>query len=60
MKTNSTYGKGSEIRRTLNRLLQYQPEVTSKVGSVDYRDYTIYRPQLKVGTNNFIDTYSPF
>jgi hypothetical protein len=27
---------------------------------VDSRDYTIPRPQLKVGKIDFIDTYSPF
>jgi hypothetical protein len=37
-----------------------QSEVTEKVGSLDRRDYTIRRPQLKIGSDSFVDTYSPF
>lgn len=35
-------------------------EVTPKVGSVDVRDLSIRRPQMKVGKTDFIDTYTPF
>jgi hypothetical protein len=35
-------------------------EVTSKIGSVDSRDYSVRQPLLKIGqthTHNFINTY---
>lgn len=35
-------------------------QVTQKVGSVDIRDLSIRKPQMKVGKADFIDTYSPF
>lgn len=35
-------------------------EVAPKIGSVDVRDYSIRKPQMKVGQTVFIDTYSPF
>lgn len=50
----------ASFRSTLSNTLTFQPEVTGKVGSIDRRDYTIRRPQLKVGSNEFVDTYSVF
>jgi hypothetical protein len=47
------------MRKTFLSFMMYQPEVTSKVGSLNTRDYSIPRPQLKVGSNSFIDTYTP-
>lgn len=35
-------------------------EVSPKVGSVDYRDYSVKKPLLKIGSNNYVDTYSIF
>ena len=46
---------------TGSKWMPMKQEVTGKVGSVDIRDYSIRRPQLKVGTkqvDNFINTYS--
>jgi hypothetical protein len=40
--------------------MKFQPEIADKIGAVSTRDYTIPRPQLKVGKSDFIDTYSPF
>ena len=35
-------------------------QVSPKIGSVEIRDYSIKKPQLKIGKTDFIDTYSPF
>ena len=35
-------------------------DVSPKVGSVETRDFSIRKPQLKVGKVDFVDTYSPF
>jgi len=35
-------------------------EVSNKIGSLENRDLSIPRPQLKVGSKSFVDTYSPF
>lgn len=48
---------GSSFRRTARQSLN---EVSPKVGSLEIRDYTIPRPQLKVGSEAYVDTYSPF
>lgn len=48
------------MRKTLTHLMMFQPEITAKIGATTNRDFTIRRPQLKVGSNVFIDTYSPF
>lgn len=48
-----------DMRRETFRLSQTK-DVTSKIGSVETRDYTIRKPLLKIGhtyNNNFIDTY---
>lgn len=37
-----------------------QKEITPKIGSVEFRDYSVPHPMLKIGqthTHNFIDTY---
>lgn len=34
--------------------------MTPKVGSVETRDLSIRKPQMKVGKTDFIDTYTPF
>jgi hypothetical protein len=64
MKREDSYGKNegspSAFRKTLTHLMRFQPEVTAKIGAVPSRDYTIPRPQLKVGKADYIDTYSPF
>ena len=48
------------LRKTLQHSQLLHGQVSEKVGSLASRDLTIPRPQLKVGTNSFIDTYSPF
>jgi hypothetical protein len=48
------------LRKTFTHFLAFQPEVTGKVGSTSFRDYSIPRPQLKIGSRSFVDTYSPF
>ena len=53
-------GSTSPFRKTLNHLMKFQPEITSKIGAVPNRDLTIPKPQLKVGKSEYIDTYSPF
>ena len=63
IKEDSVLGRDAQInplRKTFNHFLKYQPEVTDKVGSTNVRDYSIPRPALKIGTNSFVDTYSPF
>jgi len=50
----------SSLRKTMQYSQLLHGEVAGKVGSVDFRDYTIPRPQLKIGSNSFVDTYSPF
>lgn len=35
-------------------------DVSPKVGSVEYRDYSVKKPLLKIGSNNYVDTYSIF
>jgi hypothetical protein len=40
--------------------MRFQPGITSKIGAVETRDFTIPKPQLKVGKSDYIDTYSPF
>jgi hypothetical protein len=37
------------LRKTFNHFLMYQPEITNKVGSTNFRSYTIPRPHLKIG-----------
>lgn len=56
----SVRDKTDPFRKTLTHLMKFQPEITSKIGWTESRDYTIRRPQLKVGKNDYIDTYSPF
>lgn len=34
--------------------------VSPKVGSLDVRDYAVKKPILKIGSNNYVDTYSIF
>ncbi len=48
------------MRSTLNWMEANQRDVSPKVGSTNFRDYTIRKPLLKVGKNNFVNTYSPF
>lgn len=50
----------SILRKTMQNSQLLHGEVASKVGSVDFRDYTIPRPQLKIGSSSYVDTYSPF
>ena len=50
----------STFRSTLSHSLGMQAEISSKVGAVNERDYSIFRPQLKVGSNQFVDTYTVF
>lgn len=38
----------------------YRRDVTPKIGTVEFRNYGIKRPQLKVGKSDIVDTYSPF
>lgn len=38
----------------------YRRDVTPKIGAVEFRQYSIKKPQLKVGKSDIIDTYSPF
>ena len=40
--------------------LRKVPNVTPKIGSVEFRDYSIRKPALKVGSNSYVDTYSVF
>lgn len=35
-------------------------EVAAKVGSLDTRDFSIRKPQMKIGKTDCINTYSPF
>jgi hypothetical protein len=53
-------GWPSTFRKTLTHLMRFQPGITSKIGAVETRDFTIPKPQLKVGKSDYIDTYSPF
>lgn len=55
---HTNYGAG--FFSPLNRSLMLKSDVTEKVGSTDIRDYSIRRTALKIGTNSFVDTYSPF
>ena len=48
------------MRKTLQVGQLLHGEVAGKVGAIEYRDFSIPRPQLKVGSKNFVDTYSPF
>ena len=50
----------SVLRKTMQHSQLLHGDVTNKVGSLEIRDYTIPRPQLKIGSNSFVDTYSPF
>jgi hypothetical protein len=58
--SQSPKGNQESLRKTFTHFLAYQPEVTGKVGAINYRDYSIPRPQLKVGNQSYVDTYSPF
>lgn len=51
---------GSRIGQAMNRSFLAQRDVSPKVGALETRDYTIRKPQLKIGTNNYVDTYSVF
>lgn len=35
-------------------------QISPKVGALDIRDYTIRKPVLKIGSNDYVDTYSVF
>ena len=48
------------LRKTLQQSQLLHGEVSTKVGSLEQRDYTIRRPTLKVGKDSYVDTYSPF
>lgn len=50
----------SILRRTMQHSQLIHGEVANKVGAVEFRDYTIPRPQLKIGSSSYVDTYSPF
>ena len=43
-----------------NRIRFNKSEVSPNVGALERRDYTIRKPVLKVGSNNYVDTYSVF
>lgn len=57
---SSSSSKDTPMRKTLTHLMKFQPEIAAKIGATSTRDYTIPRPQLKIGSNFCIDTYSPF
>ncbi len=48
------------MRSTLNWMEASQRDVSPKVGALETRDYSIRKPLLKVGKNDFVNTYSPF
>ena len=48
------------MRSTLNWMESFQRDVSPKVGSLPTRDFSIRKPLLKVGKNDFMNTYSPF
>ena len=36
----------------------FRSGVTPKIGSVEHREFSVRKPQIKVGSTVFIDTYS--
>lgn len=50
-----------EGRKTLGWIEHNQKEIPDKVGAVNFRDFSIKRPLLKIGREgSYVDTYSPF
>ena len=60
----SKFSQGSEVTGKIGWENRFRStsiaEVSPKVGSVEFRDLSIRKPQMKVGKPDFIDTYSPF
>lgn len=50
---------GQSLVRT-HILRSLEGNVSPKVGSTETRDYSVRRPKLKIGSDNFVDTYSVF
>jgi hypothetical protein len=57
----SKIGQNENSRSTsISYFKNQKPEIALKIGSVEGRDFTIKRPQMKIGKTGFVDTYSPF